>query len=336
MGGLGGELHRDLFQIGVCVEQGGGGEVVIAPVQQLGGFGELLAQDLVGAGLGIFTPQDHGAQGGALPGGGGDQAVAGFPGRTGLDADGARVYIAVVLEAGQQTVGVVQGPLGRLVGGGDGIGVRRDDLPEGGVGHALLGHEIDILGGGVMVGVVQAVGVYKVGALHAQLLGALVHLLHEGGDVAAYGHGQDVGRLVGRVDHQAVEQVLNGDLLSGYDVGGGGVVRDVCQGGGVHSDHGVHGEISPADRLNGQQSGHDLGDAGRVAHLVGVHLMEDLVGIHVDEEGGGGLQGNGFNARVLHRLGRRKGQGGEEGQSQQKRKGANQRFFHRKHTHPVL
>ena len=336
MGGVRRELYGYLFQIGVGVQQGGGGEVIEAPVQKLGGLGELLAVKFVGADLRVFAAQDHGAQGGALPGGGGDQAVACLGGGAGLDADGAGVNIAVVLESGQQTVGVVQGSLPGLVGGGDGVSVGGDQLPEGGVGHGFLGHGVDVPGGGVMVRVVQTVGVHKVGAIHAQLLGTLVHLLHEGGDVPAHGHGQDVGRFVGRDHHQAVQQVLDGDLLPGHDVGGGGVVSDVCQSGGIYRDYIVHGELTPGHGLHRQKGGHDLGDTGGVAHLVGVHLMEDLAGAHVHQEGGGGLQGHRFYARVFHRCCPRQEGSGEEDHGQEKRKGANQHFFHRKHTHPVL
>ena len=204
------------------------------------------------------------------------------------------------------------------------------------MGHGLLGHGVDVPGGGVVVVVVQTVGVHKVSALHAQLLGTGIHKLHKGGDIAAHRHSQNVGRLVGRDHHQAVEEVLDGDLLPGHNVGGGGVIGDVCQGGRIHGDHGVHGELATGHGFHHQQGGHDLGDAGRVAHLVGIHFMEDLAGVHVHQKGGGGLQGDRFDARVFYRCGPWQQGGGEEGQGQEKRKGANEYFFHRKQAHPVL
>ena len=171
------------------------------------------------------------------------------------------------------------------------------------MGHGLLGHDINVPGGGVVVGVVQAVGVHKVGVLHPQLLGPLVHQVHEGGDVPGHGHGQDVGGLVGGDHQQAVEQVMDGDLLPGHDVGGGGVVGDVRKGLGGGGDHGVHGQLPPADGLQGQQGGHDLGDAGGVSDLVCVLLVEDLVGFHVHQQGGGGVDGDGRHALVLYGAG---------------------------------
>ena len=89
-----------------------------------------------------------------------------------------------------------------------------------------------------MLAVVQAVGVHKVGAGHAQLLGPLVHPLNKGRDVPADGHGQDIGRLVGGGQHQAVEQVVDGDLFPGLQVRRGGIGGQVLQGGGVHRHHG--------------------------------------------------------------------------------------------------
>ena len=187
-----------------------------------------------------------------------------------------------------------------------------------------------------MVGVVQAVGVDKVGARHAQLLGPLVHALHKGGGVPADGHSQDVGCLVGRGNQQAVEQVLHRDDLPGLEVGGGGVIGDVSQGGCVHSDFGGQIQLTPAHGLQGEQGGHDLGDAGGVALLIGVLVVEDLVRVQVDEQGGLGIHCDGRHALIVDGACQGGEQPGEQRQGQKKRKRTNQRFFHRKHPHPVL
>lgn len=135
----------------------------------------------------------------------GHQAVARLSGAAGFDADGAVHGVAVMLGGGQQTVGVEQTAGLGQVGGGDGIAAGGDDLPERRVGHGLLGHAVDVPGCGVVVGVVQAMGIDKVGARHPQLLGTLVHQLHKRGDISTDGHGQYIGRLIGGGQQQAVK-----------------------------------------------------------------------------------------------------------------------------------
>ena len=299
MGGLRREADGDLLQVAVLIQQGGRGEVVKAPLKELFALGELLALDIALTVGGVFRPQDHGDQGVPAFLGGGHQAVARLAGAAGLHADGAREGVARILAGGEQRVGVDEAALGREIGGRDSVVGGGDDLPEGGVGHGLLGHLVDVPGRGVVVGVVQTVGVGKVGARHAQLLGSLVHAIHKGGDVPADGHGQDVGRLVGRGDQQAVEQVLHRDDLPGLEVGGGGVIGDVSQGGRVHSDFGGQVQLTPAHGLQSEQGGHDLGDAGGVALLVGVLVVEDLVRVQVDEQGGRGVHRDGLHPFVF-------------------------------------
>ena len=268
--------------------------------------------------------------------GGSYQAVACFRGAAGFDADGAGVLIAVILVPGQQAVGVVEHPGLGLVGGGDGILACGDDLPEGGMRHGLLGHFVDVLGGGVVIRVVQAVGVGKVGVLHPQLCGPLVHLLHEGGNIPGNGNGQGVGSLVGGGKKQAVEQILHGDFFPCHQVGGGGVLSNIRESLRRDGDHGVQAQLPPAHGLQGEQGGHDFGDAGGVAGFVGALLQQNLIGVQIHQQGGGGIHRNGFNPFVLHCPGQRGEQAGQQAQGQAERNGANQRFFHRKHPHPVL
>ena len=71
--------------------------------------------------------------------------------------------------------------------------------------HGLPEEQIDIVGGGIVVHIVQTVGVGKVGAGAAQLLRPLVHQLHKRGDISTDGHGQYIGRLIGGGQQQAVK-----------------------------------------------------------------------------------------------------------------------------------
>ena len=292
MRGLEGIFHRDLLEIGLAAEEGGGAEVGEAPVQQPPALDKLHPDGIAPLVLRILRPQDHGDQGVALLFRGGAQAVARLAGAAGLDADGAAVDIAGILVPGQKTVGVEELPGIAHVGGSGVVSSGGDDLPEGGVGHALLGHAEDVPGGGVVIVVMEPVGVGEVGVLHAQLLRPLVHPLHESGDVPGHGDGQGVGGLIGGGYHQAVEQVVDGDLLSGLEVGGGGVLRHAHKGLLRHGDQSVHGQLAPADGLQGQQAGHDLCDAGGIPDIVGVLLVEDLAGVQVHQQGGFGLDGD--------------------------------------------
>ena len=203
--GLRREADRELLQVGLRIQQGGVGEIGKAPVEQPLALGELLALDIAPAVRGVLGPQNHGDQCVPLFLDRGHQAVARLSGAAGFDADGAVHGVAVMLGGGQQTVGVEQTAGLGQVGGGDGIAAGGDDLPERRVGHGLLGHAVDVPGCGVVVGVVQAMGIDKVGARHPQLLGTLVHQLHKRGDISTDGHGQYIGRLIGGGQQQAVK-----------------------------------------------------------------------------------------------------------------------------------
>ena len=336
MGALRGKAHGDLFQVALRVQQGGGRKALKAPGHQALALGKLLALDLAVGPGGVVGAQDHGDEGVPLLLGGGDETVAGLAGAAGLDADGPAEGIAGELGGGEQGVGVQQHAFTRHICGGHDIAGRGDDLPEGRVGHGLLGHAIDVPGRGVMLAVVQAVGVHKVGAGHAQLLGPLVHPLDKGRDVPTDGHGQDIGRLVGGGQHQAVEQVVDGDLFPGLQVRRGGIGGQVLQGGGVHRHYGRQVQLPAPHSLQGEQGRHDLGDAGGVALPIGVLLVEDLVGVQVDEQAGGGFEGDRLDALIVNGAGKGGHEAREQRQDHAKRKGANQRFFHRKEPHPVL
>ena len=87
---------------------------------------------------------------------------------------------------------------------------------------------------------------------------------------------------------------------------------EVGQGGGVHGDLGGEVQLSPAHGLQREQGGHDLGDAGGVAPLVGLLFIEHLLGVHVDEKGGRGVHGDGGDAFVIDGPGEGRQQPGEQ------------------------
>ena len=165
-----------------------------------------------------------------------------------------------------------------------------------------------------MAGLGQAGGVGKVGVLAAQLLGALVHVGHEGVHRAVQRLTQDIARLVGGDDQHTVEQLLHRQRFALHDVGGAAVLRQALQSGGGGGDVLVHPQVAPVDGLKNQQRGHDLGGAGDVQLLVDVLLIEDGVRPDVHQQGGLGPDG-----RVFQTVGGDSGEGGQQNGQQKKR-----------------
>lgn len=103
------------------------------------------------------------------------------------------------------------------IGGGDLNDLGVADGHEHLVLHGLLGDEVEVPGGGIVVGVLKAVGVGKVGVLTADGVGPGVHVIHEGLDGAGDSLGQNVAGLVGGYHQDAVEELFHCQLLSYLD-----------------------------------------------------------------------------------------------------------------------
>ena len=258
-------------------------EVAEGPVVEGDGVLEVaVGQAAVGV-LDAGAAQHHADQVDAVLLGGGDQAVAGGGGVAGFHATGVFVVVALVVGGGgvDESVGVGKLALRGHVGGGHGVAHGVADLHEQVKAHRLLGDQEHIAGGGVVIFVGQTVGVGKVGAGAAQLLGAGIHHVHKAGDGACYVFADDVAGLVGALHHGAVQQILQGHDLAGGEVGGAaGLVhahKAVLRRGHLV----VKGHVAPVDGLDGQQHGHHLGEGGGV-HL-GVHVLgeEDAAGVRV-------------------------------------------------------
>ena len=172
----------------------------------------------------------------------------------------------------------------------------------------LAGDQIHLVGRGVVVLVGQSVGIGKVGVGTAQLRGALVHQLHKGADAAGDAVGNDVAGLIGAVDHRAVEQVLIAHDLAGANVGGAGVGIEPLETVLLCRDHFLQRDLAALDGLDRQQHGHDLGQAGRGALLVGVEGIEQSSGVHIGQDDG--------LCAVQRRLVRRRRAGREEREEQ--------------------
>ena len=266
------------------------GEIIIAPVVQRGGVHE--AHGLL---LAVNGPrsaaQHHGDEPAAIPHSGGHQAIARLVGGAGLDALGPVIEIAQHAPVGDKGVGGVELPDVGHVGGRHIIGLAAHDGHERLVFHSLPGEQIDVPSCGIMVRVVEPVGICEVGAGAAKLRRPLVHQVHKGADGAADGLGQDVGRLVGGDDQQAIEQLLHRQHLADLYPGGAAVCVQVGQsrlGGG---DGLVQPQLAPVHCLQRQEGRHDLGDAGWIVFGMLILAVQHPLAVGlVDQQGSPGVQ----------------------------------------------
>ena len=226
------------------VQQGIGGEAVVQ--QGLGILEPLLA----GGGL-----QHHGDELHALPLRRGGQAVFGAVGGAGFQTRGPVVEPDQLVGVGQLELPVPEGvhPDGGVL---PHLRVAEDELP---------GHQGDVIGRGDVTLGRQAGAVAKDRVLHAQLLGPLVHPLHEGGLGAAEMLREGHCAVVGRDHGHRLQKIVYGDLLTLRQVDMAAAHR-----GGVGADrhHIVVVEAALFDGLHGQKQRHHLGDAGRLQRLV--------------------------------------------------------------------
>ena len=281
-----GQGHRHVQHHVVLPQKGLVGEVVKGPVEELVGVVKAVCPDLVVLQLRPVAPHHHADKAPGAPGGGGHQTVPRLGGGTGFDAVGVPVEVAPGVPAADQVVGGAQGAGGADIGGGDDDGGRVADGHQLLVLHGLFGNEVHIPGGGVVLGVVDAVGIDEVGVFAAQGLGPGVHLSHKGGHGTGDGLGQDLAGLVGGDHHHAVQQVLHRHDLAGLDARGAAVTGESLQGGGGGGDGLVHVQLSLVNGLQGQKAGHDLGQAGGVELLMLVFGVDDGAGVGVHQQRG--------------------------------------------------
>ena len=117
-----------------------------------------------------------------------------------------------------------------LVGGGHIVGFACANGCEQLVLHGFPSHKINVPGGGVVLRIMQAIGIHKMGALAAKLLGALIHQIHKTGDGAGYSFGQHIGDFIGGNNQQAVQKFLHCQCLTGFNTGGAAVFVNAVDG----------------------------------------------------------------------------------------------------------
>ena len=191
----------------------------------------------------------------------------------------------------------------------DGVHPDRGILLDGLVPQQLPRQQGYVIGGGEGLPVVKEAGAAgKMRVLQAQLFGPRVHALDEDLLRAAklLGHGH--GAVVGGDDGDALDHLTHAHLLACLEIDAapaeGGCPRagryDV-----IRAEHArVHG-------LKEQQQGHDLGDAGGKAGVMGVLFIEDRPGLLLHQHGRWGRH------RQERGGGLRKGPAGAEDQQHQ-------------------
>ena len=219
--------------------------------------------------------------------GGGYQAVARVAGVAGLDAGGVLVEIlaAVYAVAADQSVGVCEIALRAGVRGGHLIGLGVADVHECLVLDGLAGQQIEVVSGGVVLGVGQAVGVGKMRVHAAKLRRALVHVLHKGRNAAVNTGGNDVAGLIRACEHRTVQQVDIPHLLAGLDVGGAAGLVHARAAVGLRGDKLVRGVAAVFKRLHREQHGHDFRQARGGCLLVHILGIEYASGVKVGDHG---------------------------------------------------
>ncbi len=149
----------------------------------------------------------------------GDEAVAGFIGRAGFNAFGVFVIVREVA-AVEHGVGVGVGSAVVFVFGGGG------NFNKGFVLEGVKGHGGNILRGGVVVRVVEAGGVYEVGAGAAQGSGVIVHHINKSFAGAADVRGKHFAGVAGAVDHREVEEIEDANFVANFNAGNLGAGAD--------------------------------------------------------------------------------------------------------------
>ena len=153
-------------------------------------------------------------------------------------------------------------------------------LGDGLVFHGRQRDLQQVPGGGVVVLVMQAVGVDKMGIGTAQLPGGVVHQLHKIFHAARHMDGQGVGGVVAGTDEQIAHQIHKGDLLADQQIAGTTLLIQSVHGIPCDGDH-----ILGIAVFHGHQGGHQLCSGGGIKLHVRILLQQDGIGAQFIQNG---------------------------------------------------
>ena len=158
------------------------------------------------------------------------------------------------------------------------------DAGHRGVFQAGAGQKGHVIGGRVVLLLVEAAGIGKMGVAHAKLPGLLIHKPGKALQVLPNPAGNDLGGIVARLEQQPVEQGLQGQLVPRLEIEGRAL--HPLQPFRFHGDD--LGQVGGL--LHRHQGGHQFGDTGNGAGGVHVLFKEHTPGprIHKHRRRGGG------------------------------------------------
>ena len=132
--------------------------------------------------------------------------------------------------------------------------------------------------GGVVILVMQAVGIGKMRACHAKGRRLRIHERHERRDIPRDVLRHDVAGLVGGRDHHAVQQLAQRQLLALEQAGGAARCIQILQ--SLMADRHDVVEVSVLQR---QHTRHDLRQAGGIDLFVQIHAIDERIAVQLHE-----------------------------------------------------
>ena len=144
-----------------------------------------------------------------------------------------------------------------------------------------LRNDGQIARGGIVILIVQTVGIAEMRVEAAKFVGALVHHADKIRNGTGNMLGDDVAGVVAGDDHHAVQQIFQRHLLTDLKPCDARINVQILER-GCRNGHNV-GQIAV---FQCQQTGHDLRQAGRIDALVRVLFIDGTARVEIDEERG--------------------------------------------------
>ena len=228
--------------------------------------------------MGRMAVQNYGNQPEPVPLRAGDEGVACQRGIAGLSADDSGIILVGIFL--QHLMAAVDGKTACV------RRVRRElvisrgiELHKSRIAEGRLGDQCVIIRRGIVIRIVQARGIRKMGVLAAEIRGFLVHEICEGFDAAGAVFGKRVRDLVCRFQEHGIQRFPDSDLVPGVIA---------CTGGSaLHVVDGIVGEgerIVQTAAFNDDQRSQDLCDACGKETFMQVFSVDHTAGIRIHQD----------------------------------------------------
>jgi len=146
-----------------------------------------------------------------------------------------------------------------LVGRGNLVGLGGDKLTEQRIVPGCLGNLHHVAGSGIMLLIMETIGIIKMCVFTAELCSSLVHQLNELLYRTAGFLGQCQSHFIGRFQHQSHNSLFYSKDLPGFCIDGRASGLNAVGSSLGHSETVIHIQI-----LTDQQCSHDLGNTCRI------------------------------------------------------------------------